>query len=373
MSDHYWPEYEFQSSSAEIPTIGYLDWYIPRLQEKRPHNLSFNGMQYEWDIEEIMGPSINNIANHHIPDLADPRINVANRECVDIENVVICHGATQALNIALCAYAPIPQAPQLFNCSINKVTRSPPESGFGHWRIDRKEWLEAINKSSILMLTPILNPCGWDYHNEDREWIVETCKIKNVIIIADEVYLDSKKGSDQYIPFHSLGEHCISINSLTKIYSLGTLRFGWIIASKEISEQARRAFLTLSGMMGSPTLRIADAVFPWLEKVLSQLRHYRDENLPLLRAMLNRLNIDWNEPEYGLFGAIELPHGIISSEFVDGPCKQFGVLAIPGSMFCPSLTSWLRVCWSIEPKLFKEAVINLEKALNLAIGQKTSQ
>ncbi len=391
MSDNFWPSYDFESSSSEIPTIGYLDWYVPRLKEIRPHNLSFSGMQYDWDIKEIMGPSINHVANHHITDLADPRINVANREGVNVENVVICHGATQALNIALCAamvgrennrlsvavespaYAPIPQAPQLFNCSINKITRNPPESGFGPWRINREEWLEAINKSSILMLTPILNPSGWDYHEDDRKWIVETCKNYNVIIIADEVYLDSKRINDEYIPFHSLGDHCISINSLTKVYSLGTLRFGWLIASPKISEQARRAFLTLSGMMGSPTLRIADAVFPSLEKVLFKLEYYRNENLPLVRDMLDRLNIEWNEPKYGVFGAIKLPHEINSSEFVDGPCKEFGVLAVPGIMFDPKLVSWLRIAWSIEPKPFREAINNLEKALVLAISQKTSQ
>ena len=74
----------------------------------------------------------------------------------------------------------------------------------------------------------------------------------------------------------------ISINSLTKIYSLGTLRFGWIIASPEIAEQARRAFITLGGMMGSPILRIADSIFPHLDIVLDKVEHYRKKNLPML-------------------------------------------------------------------------------------------
>ena len=163
MSEDFWPQYHSGSSSEKIPTIGYLDWYIPRLKEERPHNLSFSGMQYDWKVKDIMGDSINNIAEHHIPELADPRINVAAREGVDIDNIVICHGATQAIHIALCAamvgrennklsiavespsYAPIPQSPQLFNCSINKVTRSP-NGQLGPWRIDRDEWLDAIKK-----------------------------------------------------------------------------------------------------------------------------------------------------------------------------------------------------------------------------------
>jgi aspartate/methionine/tyrosine aminotransferase len=389
MSEDYWPRFEVTEGDKEIPTIGYLDWYVPRLEENRPYNLSLSGMQYEWDIEELMKDTVYDIANHHIGALDDPRINVSKREGVGVENVVICHGATQALHVSVCAamamsnkktnniavespcYAPIVQSPQLFNHPTRKVTRTPADDG--PWRIDKVEWLAAIKDSAILMVTPILNPCGWDYHPEDRNWIVKTCKDHEVIIIADEVYIDSKREHSTYSPFHTLGEHCISVNSLTKIYSLGTLRYGWLISSKEISEQARRAFFTLSGMMGSPTLRVADSIFPNLDLAINKMNEFRNKNLPLLREMLNKMNIPWNEPPYGLFGAFELPLEIDAMEFVDNECKQFGVLAVPGIMFSEKLSGWLRVSWSIEPKVFSESLINLEKALLLAVNKKTSQ
>ena len=389
MSGGYWPRYEAENGNSIIPTIGYLDWYIPRLEENRPYNLSLSGMQFEWDIKGMMKDSIYEIANHHIGALKDPRINVSRREGVELENVLICHGATQALHISVCAamavskkntkniavespcYAPIVQAPQLFNYPVTKVTRNKVENG--PWRIDKEEWLAVIKDSAILMVTPILNPCGWDYHPDDRTWIIKTCKDHDVIIIADEVYLDSKRKHETYAPFHKLGEHCISVNSLTKIYSLGTLRFGWLISSSEITEQARRAFFTLSGMMGSPTLRITDSIFVKLDSVIEKMQEYREKNLPLLRGMLDRVGISWNEPPYGVFGAFELPLEINAMEFVDNECKEFGVLAVPGIMFCEELTSHLRVAWSIEPKIFAESLINLEKALILAMNKKTSQ
>jgi aspartate/methionine/tyrosine aminotransferase len=103
------------------------------------------------------------------------------------------------------------------------------------------------------------------------------------------------------------------------------------------------------------------------------MNEFRNKNLPLLREMLNKMNIPWNEPPYGLFGAFKLPLEIDAMEFVDNECKQFGVLAVPGIMFSEKLSSWLRVSWSIEPKLFSDSLINLEKALLLAIIKKTSQ
>ncbi len=391
MAGEYWPVFGTKSSELGIPTIGYLDWYIPRLEENRPHNLSLSGMQFNWDVKKIMNDSIYHVADQHIGVLKDPRINISLRENVDINRIVICNGATQGLHIAVCAalakneektvtiavespcYAPIVQSPQLFNHEVIKVNRNRPKNNLGFWRIDRNQWLEAIRKCSILMVTPILNPSGWDFHPEDRSWIVSTCKENDVIIIADEVYLDSKKTQDDYTPFHTLGDHCISINSLTKIYSLGTLRFGWVIASPKIAEQARRAFITLGGVMGSPILRIADSIFPHLDVVLDKVEHYREKNLPLLRKLLEKFEITWNEPPYGIFGSFRLPHGINSLEFVDQECKRYGVLLVPGNMFDKGYDDWVRIAWSIEPKLFQEAINNLEKALILAISKKTSQ
>ena len=54
---------------------------------------------------------------------------------------------------------------------------------------------------SILMLSPILNPSGWNLSNSDRDWIVDFCINNNITIISDEVYLDAYKDSCDYMPF----------------------------------------------------------------------------------------------------------------------------------------------------------------------------
>ena len=204
----------------------------------------------------------------------------------------------------------------------------------------------------------LVQPSSWpvDISQTDAD-------LADMLLEPDEVYIDSMKGTEDYKPFHLEGEHCISINSLTKIYGLGPLRFGWIIANKEITSNAKRAFLTFSGMMASPTIRLASAVFPHLDLALEKIKQYREINLPVLREMLERQNIVWNEPPHGVFGAFQLPNGFDSMTFVDEACAEHSVLAVPGSMFSRELSGWLRVAWSIEPVLFSEAIINLEKAL----------
>jgi len=380
--DSTWPHHGSSTTGSEIHPIQYLDWYVPRLQQMRKYNLSYSGLQYVWDFEKFLAQDLSDVGYHHIPNFPNSEQMIAERYGVESENITITHGATQALNIALLAclesspnnetnvvavespaYAPVVQTPLLLNCDTIPVQRHPPVKGFGPWRINKSEWLEALQRSKVLMITPQLNPCGWDYESSDRRWIIDTCKNMGITIISDEVYIDSMKGTDDYKPFHLEGDHCISVNSLTKIYGLGPLRFGWIIAKKEITLNAKRAFLTLSGMMASPTIRLANAVFPHIDLAIEKIIHYREINLPVLREMLARQNIAWNEPPYGVFGAFKLPNDYDSMKFVDGPCADYSVLAVPGSMFAPKLSSWLRVAWSIEPKLFAEAILELEKAL----------
>ena len=43
----------------EIPPVDYLSWYVPRLQENRPHDLSQSGFAHDWDFdlssEQLLG------------------------------------------------------------------------------------------------------------------------------------------------------------------------------------------------------------------------------------------------------------------------------------------------------------------------------
>jgi len=388
---NYWPRFTRAGFANSVAPIDYLEWYIPALQEAREHNLSFSGMQFEWNLSELLGNEIYDLAKPYIGDVVDPREIIANREGVDVENVLITHGATQGINISLLAaiakirdtvngeitvavesptYAPIPQTALILADRVIRMNKSPPKEALGHWRIDRKEWQKAIEQSQIIMITPISNPCGWDLDLDDRDWIISTAQKNGVIIIADEAYNDAYRHTDSYRSIHSFGENCISINSLTKVYSMGPIRFGWIIADSATIVIARRIFMTFSGVMASPTMKIGVAALENLSLVDDAIKHYREANLPGLRAVLERHGIVWNEPPAGVFGCFKLPYDQDSEHFADHHCKANDLLVVPGSMFSDDLKNWVRVAWSIEPNKFKLALDALDKSLHSAITQK---
>ena len=375
-----WPYHGGPARGENTLGIGYLNWYIPRLKEQRKHDLSHSGLQYHWNFAELMEDEIFEIGKHHIMDKIDPRIFVAEKEGVPPEQIVVTHGATQALQVALLsvahnegqkviavetpAYAPVSQTANLLGYETRPVSRHPPKGDLGHWRINKSEWDKVLSEASVLMLTPILNPVGWDLHPDDKDWIAKKCEELSVFIVADEVYSDSMIGHPDFKKMFTYGDHCISINSLTKVHGLGSIRFGWIVASKEVAKRAQDVFRTVEGMISSPSVRIARRAFNELHLPLEKIESLRKQNLPILRDLLQKHGIDWNEPEYGVFGAFKLPNDADSLKFVDTECARHSLLAVPGSMFSDELTSWLRVAWSIEHEAFIDSCNALDRALS---------
>ena len=387
----YWPRFTREGFTNSVPPIDYLEWYIPRLQESRKHNLSFSGMQFDWNLSELLGQDVFELDKPFYKESIDPREIIAKREEVSVDNVLITHGATQGINISLLTaiakirdshsgkvtvavesptYAPIPQSALILADEIIRINKSPPKTSLGHWTINRDEWQNAIEQCQIIMITPISNPSGWPLAVEDREWIVKQVKENDVILIADEAYNDAYRQSDNYRSIHSYGENCLSINSLTKVYAMGPIRFGWIISDADTISIARRIFMTFSGVMASPTMKIGYAALRNLDQVDEAIKRYRKENLPALRLVLESHGIPWNEPPGGVFGCFQLPNDLNSEHFADHYCKANDLLVVPGSMFSEGLKNWVRVAWSIEPRQFKLALEALDKSLTSALNQK---
>lgn len=365
----YHPTAGKPAKGSEIPPVSYLKWYIPRLKEMRPHNLSFSGLQFPWDLD-----SIDEIwKDHRGPGIDDRRL-VSEMYDIPVENVLLCHGATQAINIAISSasrggkvavempsYGPLSQSARILGLETIVVRRKPTDTA---WEIDRDEWKDALSQVDLLMICPQLNPVGWCYTDEDRAWIVQTCRDNDVRIISDEVYSGAIK---DWKPFFKEGDNCISLSSLTKIHGLGQIRYGWMIASKEIIQNAENTFHNMAGIMSSPVIRIAERLKPRLNEPVELIEEYRKLNLPVLQKTLERLGINWTPPPYGVFGAFKVP-GINTMEMIDTIGKEHGLLAVPGCMFDFGLDEWLRVGWSIDHESFCKAVEVLETVLRTAIN-----
>jgi len=365
----YHPTAGNPAKGSDIPSVSYLKWYIPRLKEMRPHNLSFSGLQFPWELDAIDEVW----KDHRGPDV-DERKMVSEMYGVPVENVHLTHGATHGISIAISAasrggkvavempsYGPLSQTARILGLETLIVRRKPTDSA---WIIDRDEWSSVLSQVDLLMVCPQLNPVGWSYTEDDRIWLIKECRDNDVRIISDEVYAGADRN---WRPMYLEGENCITISSLTKVHGLGVIRYGWIIASREIIANTENVFHNMAGMMSSPVIRIAEHVKDRLNEPVELIEYYREKNLPVLQGVLNRVGIEWNPPPYGVFGAFRVP-GVDTMKMIDTIGKEYGLLAVPGCMFDIGLDDWLRVGWSIDPESFAAAVDVLETVLRTALN-----
>ena len=356
-------------SGDGIPPVDYLSWYVPRLQENRPYDLSQSGFAHEWDFdlssEELLG---------FWKSGADPAQWVAERHNVGPDQVCIAHGACQAISLAILAalpedgprvvgvempsFAVVSQSARLLGCEVIPFNRGPNP---GPWSLNRDEVMDILPKVGVIALTPVMNPTGEMMSEDDQDWLIDVTEKAGVNIVSDEVYLDAARGTEFYRPMYLKSENAISVNSLTKTYGLGPLRFGWMIGTPELIRNTKHAFQNMQGLASSPSVSIAGAVFPKLDEALDAIWVARKENLPKLIEVLNNHGIDWNPPPFGIFGAFPIGTDAVKALAKHG--KPLGLLAIPCGMFHSELKNHLRIAWGSDPKTFDEAMPVLSRFL----------
>lgn len=214
----------------------------------------------------------------------------------------------------------------------------------------------------MVVLTNLHNPSMAFMPKPLMQQIVDACAKVGALVLVDEVYIDHMKPGDDYSAFE-LGDNVAVTSSLTKVYGLSGLRFGWSAAPERLA---------------SRMLDLIDVVDPELPTVAQNLAHRALENLPRLRAHARRLHEqnwpvvrEWLEtrPELAPFnppGGITVwfdLKGIDETGNLATVCRNdYGVLVVPGEYFQSG--GWLRVGYKIEPVTLRQGLERLGRAID---------
>lgn len=130
------------------------------------------------------------------------------------------------------------------------VTLKPPD-----WTYDSNALAEAFNSSTkaIIINTPN-NPTGKVFSSAELEEIAGLCIQWDCLAITDEIYEHIIYDGKRHISIASLegmADRTVTINSLSKTYSVTGWRVGWALARSHITNRIRKVhdFLTV----GAPT------------------------------------------------------------------------------------------------------------------------
>ncbi len=219
------------------------------------------------------------------------------------------------------------------------VKLRPPTTADGEWTFDERELRAAFHEhtKAIILNTPN-NPTGKVFTRAELELIRDLCVEFNVLAITDEIYEHILYDGAQHISIASLegmGKRTVTINGLSKSYSVTGWRVGWTVAPPTITNAIRKVhdFLTVGAPAPLQEAGVAALAMPasYYLTLAEGYRARRDRLMPALSEAGFRCfrprGAYYVMTDIGTFGFED------DVKFTKYLVKEIGVAAVPGSSF----------------------------------------
>ena len=268
-------------------------------------------------------------------------------------NVTVCCGSTEAMIASLLAvtnpgdeivsFEPFyenygPDA-ILSGARPRFVSLRPPADPAGEWTFDEGELRRAFNRhtKAIIVNTPN-NPTGKVFTRAELELIAELCQQYNTLAITDEIYEHIIYDGAEHISVASLegmGERTITINGISKTYSVTGWRVGWAIASAEISNAIRKVHDFLTVGAPAPLQEAAAAGLSLPQMYYAELARAYRRRRDHLHAALSEAGFKAYVPRGAYYVMTDIRRFGFPDDlsFTQHLVKEVGIAAVPGSSF----------------------------------------
>jgi aspartate/methionine/tyrosine aminotransferase len=221
---------------------------------------------------------------------------------------------------------------------------------------------------AIIINTPN-NPTGKVFPREELQFIADLCLKWGVLAVTDEIYEHILYDGAKHISIASLPgmrDQTITINSISKTYSLTGWRVGWAIASAPLTAFIRKVhdFLTVGAPhplqeAAATALRVDRSYYRTLAEKYQERRDF-------LSRILEEAGFHIYRPHGAYYIMTDVGHFGYSDDvaFAYYLVERFGVATVPGSSFysLPSLGSTkIRFCFPKKMETLQQAGERLKK------------
>ena len=282
------------------------------------------------------------------------RMSVAQGLQVDPETeITVCCGSTEAMIASLMAVTNARDEIVIFEPFYENygpdailsgarprfVKLHPPADPDGEWTFDEQELRAAFcgRTKAIIVNTPN-NPTGKVFSRAELELIRDLCVKHNALAITDEIYEHILYDGAEHVSMariEGMRERTITINGLSKTYSVTGWRVGWAVAPASLSSAIRKVhdFLTVGAAAPLQEAGVAALASPqgYYLRLAEDYRARRDRLLPTLREVGFRAFLPrgayYIMTDIGSFGFAD------DASFASHLVRDIGVAVVPGSSF----------------------------------------
>lgn len=349
-------------------TIKYMEWFKTKhpvkidLCSSGVAPLKGKDLDIDWKELDLSGENF-----YGYPPMLEA---IAERYRVGVDNVVSTIGTSHALFLVCAAllgredmvlvetpvYEPLLAVPKAFEARVERFSRKF-ENGY-------KFLLEEIEsrlfpKMKFILLTNLHNPTGTLLPQPFLAQIVKSAGEYDIPVVIDEIYLEFAE--DEPTAFH-LADNVIIISSLTKVFGLGNLRCGWILAQPALAKRMRR-IIDYTNVEGTYVgEEIAYRMFGYLDVIKEKNRKLADRNKSLVRDLINQEPfLDWVEPADGVVCFPRIKSGLTGDELARRLRDDHDTAVVPGRFF--EQPQHFRIGFGDDSNTLTKGLANIRKVL----------
>jgi aspartate/methionine/tyrosine aminotransferase len=245
------------------------------------------------------------------------------------------------------------------------------------WTFDPAELAAAFGPSTkaIILNTPN-NPTGKVFERAELEAIRDLCNRWNAFAITDEIYEHMLYDGAKHISMAALDgmrDRTITINALSKTYSVTGWRVGWAIASPEATAAIRKVHDFLTVGAAAPLQEAGAAALKFPQSYYDTLAREYAARRDRLLGILTSAGFRCFKPRGAYYimtdiSAFGFPDDVAFAKYL---VSEIGVAAVPGSSFYQNPAegrTHLRFTFCKTERTFQAAA---ERLANLAPRRKS--
>ena len=229
------------------------------------------------------------------------------------------------------------------------------------WHLDLADVRAALrpHTRALFVNTPC-NPTGGVMPSGQQADLLELCRERNVLLIADEVYHRHVFDGDVAPSFLTIAgddDPVIVVNGFSKAWAMTGWRIGWVVAPSRLAEKwavLSECFNTGATVFVQPA---AIAALERGEEVVARLRNQYARGREIVTEALGRCpRLELTEPQ-GAFYAFPRVRGMRSSlAFAQGVLAEENVGIAPGYTFGPGNEEYFRLCFAQSHERLREGL-----------------
>ena len=243
-----------------------------------------------------------------------------------------------------------------------------------HWMFDEVELRRAFNERTraIIINTPN-NPTGKVFSCEELQTIANLCQKWDAFAITDEIYEHILYDGTEHVSIASLdgmAERTVTINAISKTYSLTGWRVGWTIAPEKQTSAIRKVHDFLTVGAAAPLQEAAAVALRLPENYYEALASmYLEKRNRLLDILQKAGFYCWQSAGayYIMCEAADLMRRTRhknDNDFARWMIKEIGVASVPGSSFYQNPEEGktkVRFCFCKKEETLRDAEERLRK------------